>query len=250
MAMPYLVSSPALARHPSAHLLIIRHPALAVLLSCSGLLWQGKASSSMLMLLVEAAHVHGFAARAAVRQCTSRGTARQAEPRRGSWCYRGRYGAWRSSRPSCSSPSMPITQPIHTALCPGYLVKLGTALGRYMHACAAGRVQNVKSSKSVPPRTGPTPQPEVRGSHPQTVSHIHMAATRTSSSGGHVRETPPCFLHLYVPQSYSFSFIFVFSHGCRSWFGPHAGRNQHSSGAHARAPSPGSRLRDVARHKY
>ena len=45
----------------------------------------------MLMLLVEAAHVHGFAARAAVRQCTSRGTARQAEPRRGSWCYRGRY---------------------------------------------------------------------------------------------------------------------------------------------------------------
>ena len=30
--MPYLVSSPALARHPSAHLLIIRHPALAVLL--------------------------------------------------------------------------------------------------------------------------------------------------------------------------------------------------------------------------
>ena len=32
MAMPYLVSSPALARHPSAHLLIIRHPALAVLL--------------------------------------------------------------------------------------------------------------------------------------------------------------------------------------------------------------------------
>ena len=30
--MPYLVSSPALARHPSAHLLIILHPALAVLL--------------------------------------------------------------------------------------------------------------------------------------------------------------------------------------------------------------------------
>ena len=30
--MPYLVSSPALARRPSAHLLIIRHPALAVLL--------------------------------------------------------------------------------------------------------------------------------------------------------------------------------------------------------------------------
>ena len=32
VAMPYLVSSPALARPPSAHLLIIRHPALAVLL--------------------------------------------------------------------------------------------------------------------------------------------------------------------------------------------------------------------------
>jgi hypothetical protein len=32
VTMPYLVSSPALARHPSAHLLIIRHPALAVLL--------------------------------------------------------------------------------------------------------------------------------------------------------------------------------------------------------------------------
>ena len=32
MTMTYLVSSPALARHPSAHLLIILHPALAVLL--------------------------------------------------------------------------------------------------------------------------------------------------------------------------------------------------------------------------
>ena len=30
--LPYLVSSPALARCPSAHLIIIRHPALAVLL--------------------------------------------------------------------------------------------------------------------------------------------------------------------------------------------------------------------------
>ena len=90
--------------------------------------WQGKAVSSILILLVEAARVHGVAATAALRQCTSRGAARQAEPRRGSWCSRGRCGAWSGSWPSWSSPSMPITQPTRTA---PSVPLLGRARGRW-----------------------------------------------------------------------------------------------------------------------
>ena len=56
------------------------------------------------------------------------------------------------ARPACPSRS-PYTQP----LCPGYWAELGTALGRYMHACAAGRVRNVKSRHPPPPRRGPSP---------------------------------------------------------------------------------------------
>ena len=55
----------------------------------SGLLWQGVAMRSALKLLGKAARVHGSAEMAAIRQCTSRGAARKAEPRRGSWCSRG-----------------------------------------------------------------------------------------------------------------------------------------------------------------
>ena len=45
VTMSYLVSSPAFARHPSAHLLIIHHPALAVLLR-SAVARRGDALSS------------------------------------------------------------------------------------------------------------------------------------------------------------------------------------------------------------
>ena len=62
---------------------------------CSGLLWQGKAISPMLVLLAEAARVPMAAAAAAVLRCMSRGDARQAEPRRGSCCRAtaGKHGA-------------------------------------------------------------------------------------------------------------------------------------------------------------
>mgnify|MGYP001213679623 CR=1 FL=1 len=62
VAMPYLVSSPALARHPSARVLIIRHPRSPC---CAGLLWQGKAmrfphSSCSAKLLVHAGIMAGM----------------------------------------------------------------------------------------------------------------------------------------------------------------------------------------------
>ena len=49
----------------------------------------------MLVLLAEAARVPMVAAAAADRRCTSRGDARQAEQRRGSWCRAtaGQHGA-------------------------------------------------------------------------------------------------------------------------------------------------------------
>ena len=56
------VSSHDLARHPSSLWLFTRHPALAVCLRSYALRWQGKAATSMLILLVEAASVHGIAA--------------------------------------------------------------------------------------------------------------------------------------------------------------------------------------------
>ena len=96
VAMPYLVSSPALARHPSAHLLIICHPALAVLLR-TAVARRGDALSS------QAARQSCSCMRVCICSAgsvlTSRGAARQAESRRGSWCSRRRCGAWIGSWP-------------------------------------------------------------------------------------------------------------------------------------------------------
>ena len=88
--MPYLVSSPALARHPSAHLLIIRHPALAVLLRTA--VARQKAMRSPLKLLCKAARAHGHASAARAESHTRCGVPRQAEPRRTSWPMRPQRG--------------------------------------------------------------------------------------------------------------------------------------------------------------
>ena len=81
VAMPYLVSSPALARHPSAHLLIIRHPALAVLLR-TAVARRGDALSSQ-----AARQSCPFTRTSDCRAggtLAKRGAPRQAEPRRAS----------------------------------------------------------------------------------------------------------------------------------------------------------------------
>ena len=88
VTMPYLVSSPALARHPSAHLLITRHPALAVLLRTAVARRGDALSSQPARQSCSCIRVCVFAARA--ESHTSCGGARQAEQRRSSWCSRGR----------------------------------------------------------------------------------------------------------------------------------------------------------------
>ena len=150
--MPYLVSSPALARHPSAHLLITRHPALAVLLR-TAVARRGDALSSqparqscscIRVCICSAGRVAHE-----LRRCSASRAASQLVVLPRALLSHGAALGTRA-RPACTSHS-PYAQP----LSPGYWADLGTALGRYMHACAAGRAQNVKSSKSVPTRTGP-----------------------------------------------------------------------------------------------
>ena len=153
--MPYLVSSPALARHPSAHLLITRHPALAVLLR-TAVARRGDALSSqparqscscIRVCICSAGRVAHE-----LRRCSaSRAASQLVVLPRALLSHGAALGS--RARPACTSHS-PYAQP----LSPGYWADLGTALGRYMHACAAGRAQNVKSSKSVPTRTGPSHQ--------------------------------------------------------------------------------------------
>ena len=124
---------------------------------CQELRCQAKSTRYRLELLGKAARAQGLAC--AARQGSAQAAARLGEPSRVAACGAlagavmhgsalGRAGA----RPACPSRS-PYAQP----LCPGW-ADLGTALGRYMHSCAAGRVQNVKSSKSVPPTAGPDRQ--------------------------------------------------------------------------------------------
>ena len=125
--LPYLVSSPALARHPSAHLLIIRHPALAVLLR-TAVARRGDALSYQ--ATQQSCPFTGTCVCSAVGTSARRGAPQQAEPRPASLAYAAaeRHGAAHSravARPACPSRS-PYAQP----LCPRCWAELWTALGR------------------------------------------------------------------------------------------------------------------------
>ncbi len=133
--MPYLVSSPALARRPSAHLLIMRHPALAVLLRTAvarriDALSSQAAWSSCSFTRTSDCRVGGTVAR--------RGAPRQAEPRRASLARRQRGMDQLFLLLSWSAPCMPSMQPKHTAPLHPLLGRAGHRF-RASDACMHGR---------------------------------------------------------------------------------------------------------------
>ena len=135
VTMPYLVSSPALARHPSAHLLIIRHPALTVLLR-TAVARRGDALSP------QAARQSCPFTRACV--CSAAGTSREAR-RASAGCAASRLAwlvrpqrAWSGSWLSWSAPCMPSMQPKHTAPLHPLFGRAGDRF-RTSDACMHGR---------------------------------------------------------------------------------------------------------------
>ena len=140
VTMPYLVSSPALAHHPSAHLLIIRHPALAVLLR-TAMARRGDALSSqaarqscscMRVCICSAGRV----AHEPRRCSASRAAARLVVLSPALWCMDRLLAELELAQHAHHAAHT------HSHFAPCW-ADLGTALGRYMHACAAGGVQNV-----------------------------------------------------------------------------------------------------------
>ena len=126
---------------PSAH----RSPSRVRRAAQDCCVWQGKASSSMLMLLVEAARVHGVAARAANQSGSARAAALLGRPSRvaargaiaGAVVHGVALGR-AVARPACPSRS-PRAQPLRSH-CWG---EPGAAGGRLWDACATVIMRNV-----------------------------------------------------------------------------------------------------------
>ena len=123
--MPYLVSTPALARCPSAHLIIIRNPALAVLLR-TAVARQGDALSTQAARQSCSCTWACICTACRVAQEARRASAGRAAPHLLGLC--GRRGAWERLVARSSAPCPPTTQPTRTA---PSVPLLGRARGRW-----------------------------------------------------------------------------------------------------------------------
>ena len=156
--MPYLVSSPALARHPSgsAHLLIICHPALAVLLR-TAVARRGEAlSSQAARQSCSSMRVCSFSVGRVAnepRRCSaSRAASRLVVLSRALWCMDRLLAELELAQHARHAAHT------HSPFVPAAGPSWGPLWGRHMHACAVVIARNVKSREPPPPRRGPSQQ--------------------------------------------------------------------------------------------